>query len=175
MYLVSIYFDKTTDQRIYNYIETVAMKSGNHLMIEGKVPPHITISSFETKNEREAIHCLQEGICKLKQGRIQMVSVGAFPSNALFVAPVVNEYLHSISDLVFETISKVDQVKISRYYQPFQWMPHLTIAKKLTDKEMMAAFQELQSQFQMFSAQVTKIGLAKTNPYRDIVSWELSE
>ena len=34
--------------------------------------------------------------------------------------------------------------------------------------------EELQHSFGMFSGQVVKIGLAKTNPYREVVNWELN-
>lgn len=52
-------------------------------------------------------------------------------------------------------------------------MPHTTIAKKLTREELMAAFQELEKNFTIFSGMVTRIALSKTNPYEDITVWEL--
>ena len=38
---------------------------------------------------------------------------------------------------------------------------------------MIIAFKTLQNNFKMFSGQVTKIGLAKTNPYEEIKVWIL--
>ena len=49
MYLVSIYFDEKTTSRIQGYITQVAKRSGNPFMIEKNVPPHLTISAFETR------------------------------------------------------------------------------------------------------------------------------
>lgn len=40
---------------------------------------------------------------------------------------------------------------------------------------MQIAFETLQQQFMPFSGTVTKIGLAKTNPYKDILVFELEE
>lgn len=37
----------------------------------------------------------------------------------------------------------------------------------------MAAFQELEKNFTIFSGMVTRIALSKTNPYEDITVWEL--
>ena len=51
MYLISIYFDKKTEIRIQSYINDVANVSGNSFMIDNHVPPHITVSAFETLNE----------------------------------------------------------------------------------------------------------------------------
>ena len=53
-------------------------------------------------------------------------------------------------------------------------MPHTTIAKKLSDEELFAAFQELNKSFSIFSGLVTRIALSKTNPYEDIVVWDLN-
>ena len=69
----------------------------------------------------------------------------------------------------------IENIKISPYYRPFQWLPHTTLGKKLSKDEMRAAFETLQNSFGMFSGEVVKIGLAKTNPYRDIMNWNLKK
>ena len=38
MYLISVYFDKKTENRIQSYINDVASESGNLFMIENQVP-----------------------------------------------------------------------------------------------------------------------------------------
>lgn len=48
MYLISIYFDDKTNNRIQQAINQVAKKSGNTFMLDAEVPPHITVSAFET-------------------------------------------------------------------------------------------------------------------------------
>ena len=52
-------------------------------------------------------------------------------------------------------------------------MPHTTIAKKLSRDELLIAFEEVEKNFTIFSGRVTKIALSKTNPYEDIMVWEL--
>lgn len=42
MYLISIYFDKQTNKTLQWYIDKIAEKTGNHFMIENRVPPHMT-------------------------------------------------------------------------------------------------------------------------------------
>lgn len=54
-----------------------------------------------------------------------------------------------------------------------QWMPHTTIAKKLSVEQMHIAFKTVQNNFRMLEGTVTKIGLAKTNPYQEIRNWDL--
>ena len=65
-------------------------------------------------------------------------------------------------------------MNISKYYRPFQWIPHTTIGKKLERDEMTTAFAVMQNQFGTFSGKVTHIGLAKTNPYKDVIVVKLT-
>ena len=175
MYLVSIYFNEKTNKRIQQYINKVAEHTGNQYMIEEQVPPHITISAFETTQEDEAILNLEEAVKKLKCGKLTFASVGQFFPYVMHIAPVLNEYLHEMSVMVCAALFQVNRTKISPYYQPFQWLPHVTIGKKLTKQEMQIAFAIMQNSFGTFEGEVVKIGLAKPNPHRDIVSWELKE
>lgn len=173
MYLISIYFDEKTNKRIQGYINQIATKSGNLFMVDGKVPPHITISAFETRDEDNAVKALEKATKDLKKGLLQWVSVGVFLPGVIYIAPVLNEYLHSMSEKVYESLSYLEDISISKYYRPYQWMPHTTVGKQLTKEEMAKAFETLNNQFGVFEGTVTHIGMAKTNPYRDIVLYEL--
>lgn len=51
MYLVSIYFDEKTDNRMRKLIKQVAEKTGNAFMTENHVPPHMTIGKQLTKEQ----------------------------------------------------------------------------------------------------------------------------
>ena len=97
MYLISIYFDEETNKKIQGYVNAVAKSTGNTYMIEGQVPPHITISSIEAKRESEdqIVHALEESVQKLIQGKLQWVSVGTFFPYVMYLTPVLNEYLVS--------------------------------------------------------------------------------
>lgn len=175
MYLVSLYFDDKSSNKIQRFIDKVALKSSNNYMIDGHVPPHITIASFQTNDENKVIELLNNNIKNIKEGRITWGSIGVFKSSVLFLAPVLNEYLHNLSININETISEIQDITISKYYLPFQWMPHTTIAKKLTREELVLSFQELEKNFTIFSGKVTKIALSKTNPYKDIIVWNLRD
>ena len=159
MYLISIYFDENTNKKIEQYIHNV--------------PSHITISSFSAVKEEVIISMLEKQAEKLKQDSLQWVSVGMFLPYVIYLMPVLNEYLHTISQEIYDSLVKLDDVEISRFYRPFQWIPHTTVGKKLSKEEMAAAFRVVQNQFGVFDGRVTHIGLAKTNPYKEIVVFEL--
>lgn len=174
MYLVSLYFDDESSRKIQSFINKAGYKSGNNFMIDRQVPPHITIASFQSNEEKKVIEVLDKRIKDIEKGKITWASIGIFRSSVLFLAPVLNKYLHNLCVDINESISLLDDISISKYYLPFQWMPHTTIAKQLTREELMAAFQELEKNFTIFSGMITRIGLSKTNPYKDIIVWELN-
>ena len=174
MYLISVYFDKKTENRIQSYINDVTSESGNLFMIENQVPPHMTISAFETLQESSIAKVLDRAITNIKCGKISWVTVGAFPT-VIFIQPVLNEYLHNLSSTIYESIESFPNTKISKYYKPFHWLPHATIAKQLSEEEMRKSFDVLQKSFGIFEGEVVKIELAKKTPYRVIASWELKD
>lgn len=173
MYLVSIYFDDKTNETIRKYIERVAEKTGNTFMIDGKVPPHITVGAFETKAYREELmNVLNPVLGNICVDAVQLASIGTFQTSSIFLSAVYNEYLHEICKSICEVLESVDNTIIRKNYQPFHWLPHVTIGKTLSKEQQLLAFEELQNSFGMLEANVVKIGLSKTNPYMDICMWE---
>jgi len=168
MYYISIYFDQETTKRLQDYIVQVAKKCGNTFMIDQNIPPHITISALESQNESEIIHRMEEKFAGRQSGTLQWVSIGAFLPYVIYLAPVLNEYLQKLSIAVYETIRQTENAIIRPCYRPMQWMPHTTIGKTLSKEQMQTAFQVLQESFGIFTGNTVRIGIAKTNPYRNL-------
>lgn len=173
MYLISIYFDDQSGRQIQNYIDVVARATGNAFMTDNNVPPHITIAAFETRSEHTA-EMIFDGIAR-KTGRntINWVSVGAFLPSVIYIAPILNEYLHRLCEVAYEEIEGIEDVRIDDKYTPFNWMPHATISKKLSEEQLRTAFETMQKRFAVFESQVTKIGLARTNPFGNLKEIQL--
>lgn len=173
MYLISVYFDDETNNRIQRYINQIAEKTGNTFMTDNHVPPHMTISAIEARSVdvlAPHVEKLRDSLC---QGKIQCASVGMLLPYVLYVTPVLNEYLQGLSQQVHDAIPKDDEITISRYYQPMQWLPHITLGKKLTKEQMQIAVGIMQDGFAPFEARVTEIGLAKVNPHEDVLRWRM--
>ncbi|MBR5128116.1 MAG: 2'-5' RNA ligase family protein [Roseburia sp.] len=173
MYLVSIYFDEKTDKQIQKFMTQIAEKTGNTFMQDNHVPPHITVAAIETRDENVAIAELEKCVQKLEQGKLRFISTGTFFPQVLYLEPVLNEYLHALACAVNETVKELPETIVSPYYQPFSWLPHVTLAKQLSEEQMLLAFQTMQKRFTSFEGTVTRIGIAKTNPHRDLKVWEL--
>lgn len=173
MYFISLYFDKKTNKQIQRYMDKVAEASGNKFMTENSVPPHITVSAFEMGNNEEIIRQLREKAEMLCRGEIIWCSVGMFLPSVIYITPVLNNYLQNLSKNFYNIFFKKEEISVSPYYRPMQWFPHATIGKKLSEGEMLRAVRALQGEFGMFKGEVTHIGLAKTNPYKELWRVEL--
>ncbi len=174
MYYISIYFDQKTTARLQNYINLAAKKSGNTFMSDQNVPPHITISAFATKNEKEIIKKLEKTFSNWKQSTIQWVSIGTFLPHVIYLAPVLSQYLQELSVAAYECIQQAGNTNVHPCYYPMHWMPHTTIGKTLEKEQMQAAFQALQESFGIFTGTAVQIGLAKTNPYHNLAFFEFT-
>lgn len=193
MYHISLYFDEKTTAHMRGLMEKVAHATGNKYMLESNVPPHITLCALECVDEealKERLECVFDGtedagarrekgalnevsVAGVPSGTLQWVSVGTFLPGVIFLQPVLNEYLQGLMEMVYNYVRELAGVKIKTCYKPFSWLPHSTVAKKLTNEELQEAFKVLQKEFAVFEGRVVRIGLAKMNPHREIGSWEL--
>ena len=169
MYLITAYFDEKANQRINSLIHKIADQTGNLFMTENHVPPHLTISSVEARSEDVLLPVVNEMEHRLKKGRIQLVSVGMLFPYVMYITPVLNQYLQSLSQTVYDAVCDIEDTSVSKFYRPMQWLPHVTVGKKLTKEEMQIAFSIVQNGFVPFEAEVVEIGLSKTNPHRDLL------
>lgn len=97
MYLISAYFDEHVTKGLQRLIDNIAKETGNTYMIENNVPPHLTISSFETRKPDN----LKEEFMKLNKigaGEINIFSIGQFLPYVMYATPVLDEYLMHLSN-----------------------------------------------------------------------------
>ena len=171
MYLISLYFDTDTEEKIKTYMKETVKRTGNDAMIAGNVPPHVTISAFHSYKEETALEIFRSVTTKVSAGRFYCASIGTFLPSVVFASPVINEYLQGAITTIYKEVICKEGVAADERYRPFCWMPHITIGKNLTKEQMQKAFAALQNQFAPFEGKVVKIGLAKTNPYTDLESY----
>lgn len=173
MYLISAYFDDQSNKVLNRYIKQIAEKSGNQFMISHQVPPHMTISQIEARSEDILISHFYELQDELCRGNIEIASVGMMMPYVIYAMPVFNQYLQDLATEVYCTFNQIDETKISKYYKPMSWIPHITLGKTLTKEQMLDAVRVLQDGFVPMVAEITEIGLARVNPHEDIVRFRL--
>ncbi|MEI3477196.1 MAG: hypothetical protein V8Q92_11575 [Coprococcus comes] len=85
-------------------MEQIAQRTGNMAMIDGKVPPHITLSAFDMAEEEKAIAGFTAMEQEFEKGQIFWCSVGMFLPHTIYLSPVLNAYLQKLSESVFSKI-----------------------------------------------------------------------
>ena len=172
MYLISVYFDEKTSKKLNHLIQSVAEETGNTFMLDHKVPPHMTIGAFETRHVDDVARRFEDigNIYKdlSVDTSIQFVSTAVMFPYVIYVAPVLNEYLQHLSEATRDFIKTIDDAIVSKYYGPYHWMPHVTIGKTLDEEQMRKAFDTMQRKFVSFEGEIVRIGIAKTNPHKDL-------
>jgi 2'-5' RNA ligase len=173
MYLITAYFDDNTNRMLQAYIDRIAQATGNNFMTDNHVPPHLTLSAIEARDAKTLAvgFDLLEG--KIKATPIHIVTVGQMLPYVMYVAPVLDGALLELQESVSNAFKTIPETMISKYYQPYSWFPHITLAKKLQKDQMQTAFCIMQEKFQPIKGVITKVGLAKVNPHEDLAMYYL--
>ncbi len=172
-YVISLYFDDETDNWLRELMQKIADKTGKHYMDTNNIPPHITIAMIKSDDCNNLTERLDKIVTDIPAGEIDIVSVGIFKTSVVFLQPVLNKYLYDISTRI-NTLVPLEQASTNRY-MPFQWMPHITIAKRLTDKEQIEVIRLLQAEHIQRKGIACNARLAITKPYSVIQLWKLKE
>lgn len=174
-YAVVLKFDRETENKIQELIDEVAEITGCDYMKQIKIPPHITVSALVSDNE-EALLLEMKSIAELvNKDFIYFANIGVFNPLVIYLGPVMNEFLQNTCRTVNERLLKYADVGNRGQYLPNQWVPHAAVAVKLTPDTLKEAFAVVQEKFSAFGAAVEKITLARTEPYKELCSWELEE
>lgn len=158
MYLISLYFDEQTNQKIEHLMKQVYRKVGNDSMMN--IPAHLTLASFSC-TESEAIQIFNSIVAH--SFPLEFVSIGFFLPSVMFMQPIESVELSNLMKEVHQYVWNG-----SKRYQPHHWIGHVTICKHLKNEDVTLALGSIQNEFKPFTGRVIKIGLAKTNPYKDI-------
>ena len=142
-------------------------------MVANKVPPHITVADFNCADLSNVINSLEVCKDKIKRDFVYFASIGLFNPSVLFLAPVVNEFLVKSCERVNILINETTMINNNRNYLPCQWVPHSTIAAKLSSEELETAFSVTHNNFKAFGGYVTKLALVQNEPRHDIRVWNL--
>jgi hypothetical protein len=171
-YALSLYFDVDTSARLQSLIDTAKNACGNSYMTEPSIiPPHITFCYIKTDSIDTIMPFIENKIAYVSQGELCWASLGAFSPSVLFAAPVLNEYLLELCTQFNDLLSP--HVELVDYYKPFSWMPHTTLATKLSKEQMTLAFEAVSARFTPLVGKATHVNLAKCERFTELITWEL--
>ncbi len=175
MYLISLYFDDGHTGKLEQYVHDVEKITKNCYLTQNHIPVHMTLATVRDHDEKELIESFDHIIKNLKTGDIDLVASGSFAGHTVFVMPVLNKYLFDLSVQINAAADHIDADRRQNRYRPFSWVPHITIARKLNQREHLQAYQVLTENFHPMKIRATRIALSKSQPYQDICVWHLQE
>jgi len=174
-YSVVLYFDEETDNKITSLIHLIVDNGVNDYLILNKVPPHITIADFECGDISAVINSLEVYKDKIRQDFVYWASIGLFNPSVLFLVPIANQFLLNSCEMINNLIKVIPATESNSNYIPYKWVPHTTIAAKLSSQELQTAFLVANDNFKAFGGYVTKLALIQNKPRTDIKVWNLQE
>lgn len=168
-YYISLYFDKDTDNWLRNLINEAAQKFYDTTVKD--IPPHITIAMLKAQDSDVLCQKVDAIINEFMAQKITIAGIGLFQTKVVYLQPVLNQYLHDMS-IKINNIFLQEQQKDNKYI-PYNWIPHISIAKRLTDTEQLEVVKLLQKEKFPRQATVCFIGLERAKPYKSIKRWTL--
>lgn len=173
-YAIVLYFDDTTNKIIGNMIERIATLSGNSYMLDINIPPHVTLGCFFSDEQANLHERVESYVKSVSPFEMTFNTIGAFEPYVLFASPVKDECLTQLNDSLYKLLLNDYEPAENANYLPDRWMPHCSLAVRL-DAEQFAKAKAIESEIDLpFTAQVTKIALAKCNPYNEVATWEIA-
>ena len=170
MYLITAYLDEKSTNELQSLIDEISETTGNDFMTANNVMPHLTVSAFDERSEDAANDLFGKMEEKLYSDEIIIPCIGAFLPYVIFAEAVKNEYLLNLSKEIYDILDSNEDTRVNKYYMPYNWIPHITLGKKLNKEEMQEAFNIAQDKFCPITARVTSFGLSKPNPLRNLRS-----
>ena len=175
-YAIELYFDKETEQRLTDLIQSVADKQLSKKFLEWKTRPHLTLACFNDVNEQDCIEKLTDFARTHKQLPAYISSVGMFTdTKTIFVSPVMNESMYQFQKELCEHLSGYNTTGYE-WYLPNRWVPHCTLAltKEDDDEVFYKASDLILHEFTKLSGRFVSVGLVKISfPVEEISTVDL--
>lgn len=177
-FAIVMYFDEKSEKLLTDITQNLCNAGVNSYIVDNNIRPHITLASWMRGNEgdlTEYINKFSEGI---KGFEVSFSGIGIFPKvinslSVVYLSPVKNEELINVHNSFYKEFDD----KISRFinnYIPQKWVPHCTVATKLTDEEVIKSTERLMMLDFPITARVSQIGFIKCYPIEDILSCNLN-
>ncbi len=173
MYLITAYFDEESNRNLAQIMKGLAETCGNSFLLDHQVPPHLTICQVEARGPEGLTLALENLKGKLESGEIYLVSPGMLLPYVACISPLGTEYLGDLSHRVYDAIKDIREAKVSKYYRPGSWYPHVTMGKTLTRPQLSMAMDYLADHFTPCRVKLTELGLAEVNPHKDLLCFNL--
>jgi 2'-5' RNA ligase len=175
-YAVVLYFDIHSEKVFDEYIKQISQKGVNTYMLDMGIRPHITLAIFKDIKKCD-IHSAFLNFAKENvKFKIRLGSIGIFPTDpgVVYLAPVYKDELALIHNAFYNSFNDVSD-EFVQLYLPGSWVPHCTVANRLSKDEILNAVSYLMNSFTPLNAEVVEIGLIECDSIKEICCFEIEK
>jgi 2'-5' RNA ligase len=132
-YAITLKLDAAAAAPVVAMWETLAARGVSDDAIALGYPPHLTLAVFPNSADPSRLLAVTRAWADERQPlTITLASLGLFPGSpgALFLAPVVTA---ALIEMHAGLLTSLAGEPVDPHYQRGQWMPHVTLARDLTD------------------------------------------
>lgn len=172
-YAVELVFDEES-QKIINNLRIELSKNGIH--DEAVKLNHISIGDYKTDNIEKLKEKVIEFAKTIKPFELSLVSVGTFMTkeNVIFLEPVMTNELIELHNRFIEFMKDFDGI-LNPYYDIDKWMPHSTIAIRLSDSELFKGIELLKDIIKLpINVKIDRIDIINY-PFNQIIMIDLEK
>lgn len=163
MYGLIALFDQNTEQLIKEIWKELKMQSISFYAeeVENR-KPHITLASYNQLEQGDFIQWMDQFYDSISQVEITFNTLGTFlNSGTLFLTPTMSTSLSNLHRNHHDYFKKFNDNPDSLYL-PGKWIPHCTLANRLTHKKLCEAFSYCSQKIGTIQARITEVALIET-------------
>jgi 2'-5' RNA ligase len=173
-YAVTLYFDEKSEAQLVGMMEDLCRAGVNRYLLDLGIRPHITLAYWNDQQEIDVTDEIKRFAQTVKGTEVLFSSIGIFPADpkVVYLSPVKDEGLIELHQRLYEELDgKIEN--FSQNYTPDYWVPHCTLATKLTEAEVLKSVNILLKVQFPVKARIERIELLKCRPMEDMLSCEV--
>lgn len=166
-------FDSKLTEEIHGLQKALVDAGVSDHTFQSAIGPHVTFLGFETDSAEAAIACAAR-VCGGYEGRqfyslISSYGIFPFEKKVVFALPVLTEdWIQLHRQLVFACLEEKEAVET--FHLPGKWVPHITLASRLTSNEVLCANELLLRKFAGYQGKMDR--LAVIDCENEEILWE---
>jgi len=142
-YAIKLFFDKKRSKIVSGFWEKIKTQGVSSHMAESGYRPHITLLGMESTTFEECKLGLSELCSRYSQIPLRAEAIGVFPNepSTVYLSITLSELLYEFHHALHQSSQRWAN-NHSEYYLPGSWTPHLTLACRLSQEEVIPVVKE---------------------------------
>ncbi|MGE5607387.1 MAG: 2'-5' RNA ligase family protein [Bacteroidota bacterium] len=173
-YAVTLNFDEKSQAQLLGMMEDLCRAGVNRYLLDLGIRPHITLAYWKDQNGIDVTDEIRRFAGVVKGTYVLFSSIGIFPADprVVYLSPVKDDGLIKLHNGLYQELNgKIENY--SQNYTPDYWVPHCTLATKLSEAEVLMSVNTLLKVKFPVKAQISQIELVECSPKEDILSCEV--